>query len=456
MKNLLTTLSFLIALSLGAQTQFGTDFIGGGVEHFLGESLAITPDAKRLVVPSSGENNYTGSVTIYEESGNGWVSVGNKINGAATNELFGGSVAISNDGKRVAIGGYGANSWAGLVRIYEEFGGTWTQVGATINGVSAAEFGTRITISGDGKRVAASSYASAIVHVYEETAGSWSALGSPINAGNNAAISFSSDGTRLAVGNGSASNVVKIYAEIGGSWTQVGSDLSSTTATIGSAVSISADGKRVAAGGGGAQREFLVFEENGGNWSQIGTTVANTIGSNVALSGDGKSVLVGGSSNDAATLYAESGGSWTQSGTTINGPTGSAFGGSLAINHNGGRFAVSGSVHSVSYSGNEGIARTYNSPLNTNVGAVAERVAGELTVFPNPSTGIVQIQLEGIDQVVTHVSVKDVLGRVVWETVPDTVGSDWSGVVELTTNGVYVITAKVGVGMFRQQLVVAE
>lgn len=448
MKTLLTILSFLLYVTLGAQTQFGTDFVGG-VEHFLGESLAITPDATRLVVPSPGANNNAGLVNIYDESGNGWAQVGNSINGAAGNSL-GISVDISDDGKRVVAGGYGGN---GLLEIYEESGGSWTQVGATINGGAGEEFGGIVTISGDGKRVAASGFNTTAVRIYEESGGTWSQLGSSINADSYASLSFSSDGKRLVIG---ANNSVKVYGESGGSWTQIGSDLSSTVTTLGSSVSISADGKRVAAGGGGAQDAIIVFEESGGAWSQVGSAITNAVGSTVAISGDGKSVLNGDRSDSKAALFEESGGIWTQTGMTVSGPANSSFGGGLAINHNGGRFAVGGSVHSVSYSSYEGIARTYNSPLNTSVGDVAEGVAGEMTVFPNPSSGSFQIQLEGLDKAVTQVAVTDALGRVVWETVPGKVGSDWSGDVALSEHGVYLITAKVGAGMFRQLLVVVE
>ena len=65
---------------------------------------------------------------------------------------------MSADGTRVAIGAIGndgAGSNAGHVRVYAESGGTWTQVGADIDGEAAGDvFGYSVSMSADGTRVA--------------------------------------------------------------------------------------------------------------------------------------------------------------------------------------------------------------------------------------------------------------------------------------------------------------
>ena len=74
------------------------------------------------------------------ESGGNWSQVGADIDGEAADD-WSGSVSISADGTRVAIGAErndGTGTDAGHVRVYAESGGTWTQVGADIDGEAAA------------------------------------------------------------------------------------------------------------------------------------------------------------------------------------------------------------------------------------------------------------------------------------------------------------------------------
>ena len=62
--------------------------------------------------------------------------------GEAVDDMFGYSVSMSADGKRVAIGATGNDGTgldAGHVRVYAESGGTWTQVGADIDGEAAGD-----------------------------------------------------------------------------------------------------------------------------------------------------------------------------------------------------------------------------------------------------------------------------------------------------------------------------
>ena len=65
---------------------------------------------------------------------------------------------MSSDGTRVAIGAPrndGNGFGAGHVRVYAESGGTWTQVGADIDGEAAGDSsGYSVSMSSDGTRVA--------------------------------------------------------------------------------------------------------------------------------------------------------------------------------------------------------------------------------------------------------------------------------------------------------------
>ena len=86
------------------------------------------------------------------------VQLGADIDGEAANDLSGWSVSLSSDGSTVAIGApyndaNGANS--GHVRIYENVSGTWTQLGADIDGEAASDLsGWSVSLSSDGSTVA--------------------------------------------------------------------------------------------------------------------------------------------------------------------------------------------------------------------------------------------------------------------------------------------------------------
>ena len=96
-------------------------------------------------------------VALAESSGT-WTQVRADIDGEAERDLSG-SVSMSSDGTRVAIGAVGNNGGAGHVRVYAESGGTWTQVGDDIDGEAAGdESGTSVSMSSDGKRVAIGAY----------------------------------------------------------------------------------------------------------------------------------------------------------------------------------------------------------------------------------------------------------------------------------------------------------
>ena len=123
----------------------------------------MSSDGTRVAIGAYGNDdigNYAGHVRVYEESGGTWTQVGQDIDGEAANDEFGRSVSISSDGTRVAIGAHdndGNGSDAGHVRVYDWNSGTslWTQVGQDIDGEAAGdESGYSVSISSDGTRVA--------------------------------------------------------------------------------------------------------------------------------------------------------------------------------------------------------------------------------------------------------------------------------------------------------------
>ena len=195
--------------------------------------------------------------------------VGGDIDGQAVGDWLGYNVSLSNDGSRVAVGAPqvdGTESKAGYVRVYDLVGGSWSQVGADINGEAAGDqSGYWVSLSSDGSRVAigapqndGNGSGAGHVRVYDLVGGSWSQVGADIDgeaAGDlsGRAVSLSSDGSRLAIGasgsdgNGSGAGHVRVAGLVDGSWSQVGADIDGEAAggVSGVSVSLSSDGSRV-------------------------------------------------------------------------------------------------------------------------------------------------------------------------------------------------------------------
>ena len=261
--------------------------------------------------------------------------VGADINGEAAGDQSATSVALSSDGTRLAVGGWlndGTGGNAGHVRVFEESGGTWTQVGTDIDGEAAGDhFGFSVALSSDGSRLAAGGYyndanGSNAGHVrvfdWDENQSTWTQVGGDLNGEASGdrfgwSIALSSDETRLAVGaiynDGGGSNAghVRVFEESGGTWTQVGTDIDGETASdlFGISVALSSDGTRVAAGAaandttGTDAGHVRVFEESGGTWTQVGANIdgeaaSDYFGWSVALSSDGTRLAAGAYNND--------------------------------------------------------------------------------------------------------------------------------------------------------------
>jgi hypothetical protein len=184
---------------------------------------------------------------------------------------------LSDDGSIVAIAasGYDGNgSNSGHVRVYENTGGTWTQIGEDIDGEAFNDdSGTSVSLSDDGSIVA---------------------IGAPLNDGN-----------------GIDSGHVRIFQNTGGSWLQIGQDIDGKAAgdLSGWSVSLSDDGSIVAIGaiwndGNGIDSGHVrIFQNTGGNWMQIGQDIdgeaaLNWSGWSVSLNGDGSTVAIGAPHND--------------------------------------------------------------------------------------------------------------------------------------------------------------
>ena len=430
---LLVSIGIILSAFLPAQSIVGDTIFGTG--NGFGNSLDYAANGTFVIVghPSlGGEGLEAGSATVYQLSGDAWLPVGESFTGAAPFDRLGSAVAVSGDGRRVAVGISGADDGGdntGTVRVYDWSGSNWEQVGADLSGTKLNEqFGARLSMSDDGRRLAVGSVTFDAdagprtrvgrTQVYELVGGEWTLLGREIQ-GENAMdgpqleISLSAEGDHLAVAsswNGSTgfqSGHVRVFAYNDTIWEPQGFELvgAGTNDLFGASVALSADGQRMAVGAlaslGRATSPGYVrvfdYDASDTTWTQVanltGEARLDFFGTSVALSDDGKTLIAGATGNDAngdasgqARIYEEeTTGNWVQVGNSINGAErGFVLGAAVGISGDGARVAVSvpfgrsvrpGEAGQVLVFDVDGVVRT------------TQPVIGELGVYPNPVSG---------------------------------------------------------------------
>jgi hypothetical protein len=365
-----------------ASTKLGSDIDGEAQGDRSGYSVSISSDGTKVAIGAlgnSGGGSDAGQVRIYQYSNNAWAQIGLDIDGEAAGNQSGISVALSGDGSTVAVGasgnsGNGASS--GHVRVYRNIAGTWTKLGADIDGeASNNASGSAVTISLDGNIVAIGApfnsdngNSSGQVRVYQYSSNAWTKIGADIdgestNDNSGQAVAISSDGTIVAIGapqnsngNGNGSGQVRVYRNIGGTWTKLGADIDGEAEgdVSGSSVAISSNGSVVAIGApfndgtGNSAGQVRVYQYSNSSWTKIGadidgSTASDQSGRSVAISSDGTIVAVGAPQNSMFSsekgyvkLYKNVSGTWTLIGQKIDGEaSGDSSGSSVAISSNG-------------------------------------------------------------------------------------------------------------------------
>ena len=320
----------------GTWTQVGSDIDGEAANDQSGKSVSLSSDGSIVAIGAegnAGNGSYSGHVRIYKNISGTWTQQGSDIDGEAANDESG-FVSLSSDGSTVAIGAPnndGSGSNAGHVRVYENISGTWTQVGSDIDGEAANDrSGESVSLSSDGSVVAigaryndGTAFDAGHVRVYENVSGTWTQVGADIDgeAANDyfGSVSLSSDGSTVAIGaymndgNGASAGRVRIYKNVSGTWTQLGADIDGEKAGDGmgelGSVSLNSDGSILAIGVSAADNTGVnkggvyIYQYISGTWTQIRSTIYGEAandqsGSSVSLSSDGSTVAIGARYND--------------------------------------------------------------------------------------------------------------------------------------------------------------
>jgi len=328
-------------------SQQGSKLVGSGAVGAAQQatSVAISGDGNTVMVGGPFDNNGAGAVWVFTRAnaapGTPWTLQGAKLvspspPAGSYNPEFGFSVSLSADGNTAIVGEPGNDSSAGAAWIFTRTGGVWTQQGGKLVGTGAlpatatigAEQGYAVAISGDGNTatVAApedNNYAGAI-WIFTRTGSAWSQQsGKLAGTGSNTlqgwSVALSTDGNTALVG-GWGDNIglgaAWVFTRNNGTWSQqggklVGAGASGLVSYQGWSVALSGDGNTAAVGGpadaGGAVGTWI-FKRSNGAWSQLGAELVGTgasglaeQGKSVAISGDGKTLMVGGPFDSANT-----------------------------------------------------------------------------------------------------------------------------------------------------------
>ena len=360
------------ALTFGIK-QIGSDLDGREINARAGESVSLSEDGKIIAIGSLNDKTIDsgrGSVRVYEQVGNSWRQLGLDINGEARGDKFGNEVSLSSDGSRLAVGavrnnpgGGNTKKDGGHARIYQFDGNNWIQLGADIDGEKINDrSGSAVQISGDGSTV--------VVGAYRHN-------------------------------NNRGHAKVYRYNEVSNSWNNFGQEIQGGQVKeyAGTSVDISDDGTVVAVAGNGYdpannkkdRGRVRVYKYNGNQWVLRGNGIvgegnADNSGRSISLSADGNTIAIGANANDVpkkkncghVRVYRFNGitDQWEKVGNDINGDKrGDNFGYSVSLSSDATRLTAAAPRYEPSGKNLTGQAKIYE--LRNNSWVELGKISGE-------------------------------------------------------------------------------
>jgi hypothetical protein len=152
-----TKVIFLYLNSSSSWTNFKTASPGfssavNGITDF-----DVSEDFNVVAISNIYNDSNRGIVKVYKWNGSGWINMGNDLVGEAIGDEFGRKLSISADGRKLIVGAPGndgGGNSAGHARVFEWNGENWIQQSTDIDGEAANDRCGSVVISGDGTRVA--------------------------------------------------------------------------------------------------------------------------------------------------------------------------------------------------------------------------------------------------------------------------------------------------------------
>jgi len=210
-------------LKNGDWSQMGTDIDGVAGGDFSGTDISLSGNGLNLAVGSprnASIGKASGQVRVYEYTNNDWKQKGKAVLGEAQGDYFGWSVALNFKGNTLAVGAplndASGNIFSGdygHVRIFSFKDSVWYQIGGDIDGVASKDnFGWSVALNeqGDVFIAGAPNNDSAGIdaghsRVYKWDSNAWTQVKNDINGESSGdqsgySVSISSSGSTFAVG----------------------------------------------------------------------------------------------------------------------------------------------------------------------------------------------------------------------------------------------------------------
>lgn len=135
-----------------------------------GKLVAMSGDGKTVAVVGGGNNLGTAWIQIFvvNPAGTAWVTQGSPLNWGVGTARFPTGIAISQNGNVVAVSGVHENSgsrFAGRVSIYQRNGTSWNNQQNIEGQTSSTELGDQITMNGAGTILMATSVSGVATYV---------------------------------------------------------------------------------------------------------------------------------------------------------------------------------------------------------------------------------------------------------------------------------------------------
>jgi hypothetical protein len=318
----------------------------GAEGDWLGQAVSLSADGNTALIGAPfkqvGSNAVQGAAYVYTRVGNIWTEQAKLTAfGGAVEDRFGYAVTLSADGNTAFVGvpqgDVDTNINQGSVYIYTQTGNTWLMhlQFFAVDGASNDGFGHTLSLSDDGNTLAVGAYQDNVgansdqgsVYIYRLNGNVWpqqaklTAADGAVNDWFGYAVSLNSDGTRVIVsaylddtnGNNNQGSAY-IFTRSGNTWTQEAKLLADDGAVedyFGRAVSITGDGNRVVVtahlndvGLNEYQGSAYLYTRSGNSWTQQQEFAApdsaaeDSFGSAADMSADGKTVIIGVNSDD--------------------------------------------------------------------------------------------------------------------------------------------------------------
>jgi hypothetical protein len=134
--------------------QKGSTIFGNEENDEFGNRVSLSSPGNTLAIGTYAKGN----VKVFDFISGDWVQIGNTITGESAGDAFGCSVSLSGNGSIIAIGARFNNldgAQAGRAYVFENQGGVWGLIDQAIVGAAAGDqTGFSIALSQDGSKVA--------------------------------------------------------------------------------------------------------------------------------------------------------------------------------------------------------------------------------------------------------------------------------------------------------------